>query len=172
MRISTLSIGPAPTHERCAQTRVTASWLMLQQLEATTYRAALIAIHGLPPAGVHMPVRTYPHDFGSYAALEVRFQPSDEAATRYAAALETGLTHWVSANFAAPVTYDDRSQPQAGTVRDANACIICALVTCRRLIADGYATDRERSIVTNLTAAFPSCARLAGALLEDVAGCA
>lgn len=170
MRTTSFKIGPTPSHERCAQTRVTANWLMLQELEATTYRAALVALHGLPPAGVQLPVRTYPHDFGGYAAIEVRVSPTDPSAARYAAALETGLTHWIAANFTAPIDYDDRSQPKAGSVRDANACIIGALVTCRRLIADGYATDRERTIITNLTAAFPSCARLAGALLDEIAG--
>ena len=46
MTTLTLTLGPTPYDERCAQTRVTADWLVLQQLEATTYRAALIALHG------------------------------------------------------------------------------------------------------------------------------
>ena len=172
MRKTTVSVGPTPAREACAQTAITRSWLLLQDLEARVYRAALIGIHGPLPKGVSMPVTTHAHDFGSYADLTVSFDADDVDARRYAAAIETGLSTWLDANFSAPVIYDAGSQPRPGSVRQEQDCIIGALVTCRRLIADGYATDREHRIVANLTAAFPGCATLADALLHETAGTA
>lgn len=170
MTTLTLTLGPTPYNEQCAQTRVTGDWLVLQQLEATTYRAALIAIHGPPPAGVHLPVATYGHDFGSYAEIEVRYQGGDAAASAYADTLAAGLPTWMAANFAAPVLYDDRSQALPGSRRTAFDCVVGALATCRTLVAQGYGTPREESVIANLTRAFPSCATLAGALIGEAAG--
>jgi len=170
MTTLTLSLGPTPYNERCAQTGVTADWLVLQQLEATTYRAALIALHGPPPAGVHLPVATYGHDFGSYAAIEVRYPSGEAAASAYVDALSNDLKSWMAANFTAPVLYDGRSQEIPGSRRTTTDCVVGALATCRMLIAQGYGTAREETVVANLTRAFPTSARMAAALLDEAAG--
>ena len=169
MRTVTLNIGTAPAEEACAQTGVTDDWIGLQQLEATTYRAALIAVHGPLPAGVAMPVMTYGHDFGSYVELEVRFDPADPLATAYADSVENGLASWMEAGFTAPVEYDGDSQIRPGSQRLANDCVVAALVGARRLDAGGYATERETRAIANLTAAFPNCAGVAEDVLAALA---
>ncbi len=169
MSIFTCHIGTAPAEETCAQTGVTADWLALQELECITYRAALIAVHGLLPAGVTMPVRVNPHDFGSYAELVVRFDDDDAVASAYAAAVEDGLGSWMDAGFTAPIQYDDRSQLRPGSRRLANDCVVAALVGARRLDAGGYATERETRTIANLTAAFPNCAAIADDRLAALA---
>jgi len=170
MTTLTLALGPTPYDERCAQTRVTADWLVLQQLEATTFRAALIALHGAPPPGVHLPVATYGHDVGSYAAIEVRYPSGDAAASAYVDALSGGPKSWMTANFTAPVLYDDRSQAIPGSRRTTTDCVVGALATCRMLVAQSYGTAREETVVANLTRAFPTSARMAAALLGEAAG--
>ncbi|QYE37262.1 hypothetical protein KZX46_21765 (plasmid) [Polymorphobacter sp. PAMC 29334] len=170
MSTLTFTLGPAPYNERCAQTRVTTDWLVLQQLEATTYRAALIAVLGPPPADLHMPVVTFHHDFGGYACIEVRYPSGDVVASVYADKLAADLKSWMAANFTAPVLYDDRSQPLPGSRRTAFDCIVDALATCHMLIAQGYGTEREEAVVANLTRAYPGCARMAAALVGEAAG--
>lgn len=165
-----LSLGSTPYNERGAQTRVTADWLVLQQLEATTCRAALIALHGPPPAGVHLPVATYDRDFGCYAAIEARYPRGDAAASAYVEALSGDPMSWMAANFTAPVLYDDRSQAIPGSRRTTTDCVVGALATCRMLVAQGYGTAREETVVANLTRAFPTSARMAAALIGEAAG--
>ena len=114
MAIISLSIGTVPGDEPGAQAGITADWLALQQLEATTYRAALIAVHGPRPDGVGMPIKIHDHDFGPYAELEVQFDATDPAAAAYAAGVEDGLASWIDAGFTAPVVYDG---PQPGLCR-------------------------------------------------------
>ena len=169
MRTITLSIGTAPADEACAQTGVTEDWTELQKLEAATYRAALIAVHGPLPDGVTLPVMTYGHDFGSYVELEVRFDPDDPIAADYAERLDNGLATWLDAGFTAPVEYDARSQPRPGSRRTANDCVVAALANARRLVAGGYATERETRAIANLTTAYPACAAAADALLASLA---
>jgi hypothetical protein len=169
MRTAKFTIGTAPAEEACAQTGVTEDWLALQQLECVTYRAALIAVPGPLPVGLAMPVMTCGHDFGSYAELEVRFDPTDPLAAAYAVSVEDGLASWMEGGFTAPVEYDERGQERVGSRRLANDCVVAALVGARRLAAGGYATERETRAIANLTVAFPNCAAVAEDLLAALA---
>ncbi len=117
-----------------------------------------------------MPVVTFHHDFGGYACIEVRYPSGDVVASAYADKLDADLKSWMSANFTAPVLYDDRSQALPGSRRTAFDCIVGALATCHMLIAQGYGTEREEAVVANLTRAYPGCARMAAALVGEAAG--
>ena len=168
------SIGSTPSDEPCAQTGVTADWIMLQQLECEVYRAALIARFGVPPEGARLAIKTHSHDFGSYAEVEIRFDRDVAEHVAYFELVEGGLGSWLEANFTAPVLYDRRGQPQQGTIRPAIDCVVGALMTSLRLVSDGFATDREQLAVANLSRAYPACAVLAVERLRDagiIVGC-
>ena len=49
--------------------------------------------------------------------------------------LSGGPKSWMTANFTAPVLYDDRSQAIPGSRRTTTDCVVGALATCRMLIA-------------------------------------
>lgn len=117
-----------------------------------------------------MPIRTHRHDFGSYAELEIRYDADDTAAASYAIEVEQGLSTWLEAGISPPVEYDDRGIERSGSRRTAADCIVGALVSARRLVADGYATAREHRLVANLAAAYPSCAASAEQLFASLAG--
>lgn len=161
MHPASYSLGSTPGDETCAQTGVTANWVMLQHLECKVYRAALIARFGEPPEGSRLAIKTSSHDFGSYAEVEIRFDSNDAEHIAYFERIEAGLGTWLEANFTAPVLYDRRGQPQPGSIRPAVDCVVGALMTSLRLAADGYATEREQSAIANLSTAFPACATIA-----------
>ena len=168
MTMITIGLGTTPCDEACAQTGVTKSWVYLQHLECEVYRAALIAVHGPPPAGVTLAIRAHRHDFGSYTELEARFD-DDATARDFAAAIEDGLGRWLDAGFTAPVVYDDGGRERPDTRRMAVDCVVGALVCARRLVAGGYATERETRTIAHLTAAYPTCAVMADELLATIA---
>ena len=169
MTMITIGLGTTPCDEACAQTGVTANWIYLQNLECEVYRAALIAVHGPPPAGVTLAIRANRHDFGSYTELEARFDGNDAVACDFAAAIEDGLSHWIDAGFTAPVDYDDGGRERPDTRRMAVDCVVGALVGARRLVAGGFATERETRTIAHLTAAYPTCAVMADELLATIA---
>ena len=169
MRLATIHLGTTPAEEPCAQTGVTLDWLQLQQVETQVYRAALIARYGPPPPSTHLVVTTSDHDFGRYAELVVSFAVAelvvsfavdDPAGAAYADEVEGGLDRWMAAGFIGPVDYDDDDGSPV-TRRSAEASIVAAIVLARRLIANGYGTEREHSADTHLSAAYPTCAQLA-----------
>jgi hypothetical protein len=165
----TSSIDCTPLNEPCAQTGITTDWLTIQRLECEVHRAALIAAYGPMPADVYLSIKIRGHDFGSYAELELIYDPDYEDQAAYAANIEDGLSMWIDANFTAPVIYDDIGVMRPGSLRRAFDCIVGALVTSKRLIADRYGTPRERDVVANLTAAFPACAEIADMRIATVA---
>lgn len=158
MTMITIGLGTTPCDEACAQTGVTANCVYLQHLECETYRAALIAVHGPPPAGVTLAIRAHRHDFGSYTELEERFDDEDAAARDFAASIEDGLGRWIDAGFTAPVVYDDGGRERPDTRRMAIDCV-----------AGGFATERETRTIAHLTAAYPTCAVMADELLASIA---
>lgn len=163
------SIDITPLNEPCAQTGITKDWLTIQQLECEVHRAALIAAYGPMPAGVYLSIKTRLHGFGSYAEIEMIFDPDYDDQAAYAAQIEDGLSRWLDVNFAAPVIYDDIGVMRPGSLRRTFDCIVGALVTSKRLIADGDATPRDHRIVDNLTAMFPACAEIADMRAAKVA---
>lgn len=109
--IETLTIGANPAEEDCAQLGRTPDFQRLNRLEVDCYQAALVARYGPPPAGTAFARDTSEHDFGRYTELALRFDPSNEAHTRYAERVDEGLGRWFHAGFTAPVEYPDSTTP-------------------------------------------------------------
>ena len=65
----TIDLGSAPANEDCAQLGHTPNFANVNRFEMLAYRAALIAVHGVPPAGCHLVSVENRHDFGDYATL-------------------------------------------------------------------------------------------------------
>ena len=170
MLTDTVYLGSTPAAEPCAQAGVTAGWLALQQLEAQVYRAALIARYGPVPPVAALIVVTQQHDFGSYASLQLRFDRCDGEAADYARYIDYGLSNWIDVNFSAPVIYDYSRQPRPGTRRSTVECIAGGIITCRRLVADGYGTRREHDVIKHLEWSYPASARLADGQLTTLGG--
>ena len=132
------------------------------------YRAALIAAHGPIPDDVYLNIKVQPHDYGGYNELEISYDADYPEQAAYAAAVQEGLSKWGDVHFTAPVIYDDIGVVRQGSIRRADDCVIGAIITTKRLIADGYATTREHKIVGNLTAAFPEWAAAADRRIATV----
>lgn len=168
MAMTTQCLDMTPYNEPCAQTGLHQHWITRQRLECEVYRAALIAAYGAIPDGVYFNIKVRPHDLGGYAELEISYDPDYPDQATYAVAVEEGLSKWMDVNFTAPVIYDDIGVVREGSLRRADECVIGALVTSKRLIADGYATTREHKIVTNLTGAFPEWAAIADGRIATI----
>ncbi len=157
-RQASYSIGTAPSDEPCAQTGITANWIVLQHLECEVYRAALIARFGEPPEGSRLAIKTQNHDFGGYADVQIEFDSENADHVAYFEQVEGGLGSWLDANFTAPVLYDQAAQPMPGSTRSAFDCVTGALLTSQQLVTSGHAGDRERDAVRHLGGAYPACA--------------
>ena len=113
-RSYTLDLGGAPWGEDCAQLGHTPDFDNVNRAEVAIYRAALIAIHGVPPTGIELRSRTNRHDFGAYRTLEAVIDPDQDDGTQgsYIDRLEQGVERWFHADF---------SPPQPGTLETATA---------------------------------------------------
>lgn len=161
-----IDLGAAPAHENCAQLGRSPDFDMLNRLEIETYKHALVARHGPPPAGCRFTLRVNHHDFGTYRELGLRLDDdADEAAQDYAERVEEGLATWSEAGFRAPVSYDG---PLPVVVHaSAGDAVIAALMTTRPSPDGSYPIPDFATLHANLAAAFPAevgaaRARLAG----------
>lgn len=73
MTRETLNIGLAPAEVMCARLGITELFEQADLLEIGCYRAALIALHGAPPAGADFHIERNVHDFGTYRELAARY---------------------------------------------------------------------------------------------------
>lgn len=113
-----LYIGPAPSHEDCAQIGLTEGARRLNRIECEVYIEALRKVYGPEPEGAYLHPKTEHHDFGSYCEVCIYYDDNNETAARYAFNIEAGLKTWDEAGMVAPVEYDDRSQA-VGAMADA-----------------------------------------------------
>ena len=104
-----IDIGVAPANEDCAQLGITPDYRAANRLEVLAYRAAIIAVHGAPPDGCRLELKSSHHDFGTYCSLTlmVSDEASPSAAHAYISAVESGLGNWTEAAMAPPITYRD-----------------------------------------------------------------
>jgi hypothetical protein len=61
-----IDIGGAPANEDCAQLGQTPDFEAVNTFEVLAYKLAIIARHGMPPAGCKLGPHTNRHDFGVY----------------------------------------------------------------------------------------------------------
>jgi hypothetical protein len=64
-----IDIGGAPANEDCAQLGQTPDFEAVNTFEVLAYKLAIIARHGMPPAGCKLGPHTNRHDFGVYGRL-------------------------------------------------------------------------------------------------------
>ena len=64
-----IDIGGAPANEDCAQLGQTPDFEAVNTFEVLAYKLAIIARHGMPPAGCKLGPHTNRHDFGVYRTL-------------------------------------------------------------------------------------------------------
>ncbi|WP_334001086.1 hypothetical protein [Sphingomonas aurantiaca] len=101
-----IDIGGAPANEDCAQLGQTPDFEAVNTFEVLAYKLAIIARHGMPPAGCKLGPHTNRHDFGVYRTLALHIEDEeDEAVQAYAEAVEEGLGSWLEAGFTPPVIY-------------------------------------------------------------------
>ncbi|WP_454887943.1 hypothetical protein [Sphingomonas oryzagri] len=168
-RIATMSLGPVPSEEACAQLGVTFRYHETARLEALCHRAALIARYGPPPAGFAMRALSNQHDFGTYIDLVAVFDQSDEVHRDYLLRVEQGLSTWIDAGFLPPILYDDRSQSVEATYTDHFHAALRVIVTLERQRIDGHGSPVEASAIAHLRAEYPAQAEQADQLLRQIA---
>jgi hypothetical protein len=82
-----LNIACTPHGEDCAQVG-SSGYAAIARKECRALRSQLIRIHGEPPAGCIIVVKSFPHDFGSYYEVCAKYDPDDDTATEYVYKLE------------------------------------------------------------------------------------
>jgi hypothetical protein len=159
-----IDLGGAPANEPCAQLGHTHDFADVNAFEVFAYKLAIIAMHGMPPAGSRLSVYANRHDFGTYRTLVLHIEDeADEAVAAYAEAVEEGLSTWLSACFAPPIAYDGKAVTIAQ--RDPTELVISALLVSRPAPDGSFAIPDFERVHTNLSAAFPDAAEAARARL-------
>ena len=162
-------IGCVSSEERCAQIGVSPQYSRYASLETNTYRAALVARQGVPPAGVTLRREPQGHDFGNYLELIARYDDSNAVACAYVAAIEQGLRRWSDAGFQPPVLYDDGSQARETHYVDHFEAVRCVTLALERKRIDGTATLAQTRMIANVRTAYPREAGDVDRLLHQIA---
>lgn len=125
-----------------------------------TYRAALIARYGLPPAGARFIEHANLHDSGVYTTLRASVDHiAQPEAVGWFERVRDALGTWLEAGFRVPVHYDDNGVVvEERTVAD---CIRSALAIVRRDALGRSPLPDLIEIDRNLRAALPLTAAVA-----------
>lgn len=154
----TIDLGGAPANEDCAQLGHTPNFASVNRFEVLAYRAAVIAVHGTPPAGCRLATIDNRHDFGAYITLALVI--ADDAhlalARDYAHRVEDGPASWLEAGMAPPITYDDAEA--IFEKDDVAGVVLGALMTTRPDDRGRFPIPAFATLHGNLTAAFPEIA--------------
>ncbi len=86
-------IGSAPAYESCAQLG-SDGYTERAWRECRALIRQLIRMHGEPPVGARLGIKSCPHDFGTYYEVVCYFDPEDSEATGYAYRCEDGLPEY------------------------------------------------------------------------------
>jgi hypothetical protein len=159
--IGTDDLGGAPTNEDCAQICHTPNFAIVNTAEAMLYRAALIGVAGLPPAGINLRIKANAHDFGTYRTVEARIDDDqhDDSHASYLETLETGIAFWHQAGFAPPEFGKLTASDQL--VSFVVEAVASALRITRPSSTGTFFPESSGPIHRNLTAAFPEAAQRA-----------
>lgn len=89
-----LFLGPVPADEDCEQLGEGYNHARARK-EGKAYISQLIRLHGEPPEGAMLKIKSCPHDFGTYCEVVVRYDDSVQAAVEYAFRVEGNTpSHW------------------------------------------------------------------------------
>ena len=84
-----VDLGPVPGEEMAASVGAE-DYLERSTRECLVYKRMLSRLHPIPEGiDAKLAVKSFPHDFGTYREVVVKFDPNDEAATNYAYDLES-----------------------------------------------------------------------------------
>jgi hypothetical protein len=77
------SLGPTPSAEDCAQVGQP-DYHRKAVAECARFIEHIRATLGPEPSGAELAIKSFPHDFGTYYAVVIWFEPDDAAAVAYA----------------------------------------------------------------------------------------
>lgn len=155
--IITADLDGAPAGVPCAQLGQTPDFERFNLLETATYKAALIARHGLPPEGCSFGIVANRHDFGTYRTLKARADDASPEAVAWFNAVAIGLDTWLEASFQSPVEYDAAHRPLSSIATVAVAVRRALAVT--RPLPDGRFPIPDFAVLhRNLRSAYPEVA--------------
>ena len=98
-----LTLGATPSGEDCAQVG-TNGYATKARKECTAYKNQLERQFGSPPLGAYLSIKGFPHDFGTYHEVVVRYDENDKEAVEYAFKLEGD----------SPANWDDEAKKELG----------------------------------------------------------
>lgn len=82
-----VDVGSSPYGEDCAQVG-SENYAEQSRKELKAYARQLIRQFGQPPQGASLIIKAFPHDFGTYHELVVKYNEDNEEAAHYAFKLE------------------------------------------------------------------------------------
>jgi hypothetical protein len=83
MRTDYINIGPAPSGEMPIQVGAD-NYSELSRAECKRFIKLICKIHGDPPEGAKLIIKSFPHDFGSYLEVCAQYEEGNQKATDYA----------------------------------------------------------------------------------------
>lgn len=153
-------LGGTPANEPCASLNHTPDFETVNRFEVAAYRVAIIARHGLPPAGCRLEPLLNRHEFGDYRTLALHVvDGADATALAYADLVEEGLGSWIEAGLAPPVHYDGSNATIPRS--DISEIVIGALLTTRPSADGRFPVADFATLHANLSTAFPEQAATA-----------
>ncbi|WP_199183719.1 hypothetical protein [Novosphingobium sp. HII-3] len=167
----TVDIGAVPYNEDCAQLGQTQNFDTINQMEVRLYRAAIIAVHGVPPEGVTLRSKANRHDFGTYRELVAEITDAaqdDPVATEYINKVEDGVPSWLSAGFAPPIQYGSDGTADLGG-RTFDEIVRGAMMTTRARDDGSFFPKNNETLHGNLRAGFPEL--VPDCLKDSISGC-
>jgi hypothetical protein len=98
-----LTLGSTPCNEDCAQVG-TDNYVVRAKKECTAYKNQLERHFQNFPDGCYLTIKGFPHDFGTYYEVIVRYDENDEASSEFAYDMESN----------SPVNWDDEAKKELG----------------------------------------------------------
>ena len=96
-----VSIGSTPSNEACAQVG-SDGYCIKSRIECVVFANQLLRMFPDTPEGAHVGTKSFPHDFGTYYEVVVKYEDTDESAMHYAFMLESK----------APEDWDDEAKKE------------------------------------------------------------
>ena len=105
--VDSLSIGPVPSEEECAQVGED-NYMERAQSECARFIALIRKAIGPEPGGARLKIQHCPHDFGTYLDVVCSFDTDNPAAVEYAYRCESDApTMWAENDLTEERSTDD-----------------------------------------------------------------